>query len=225
MILTMPKYSGVSRSVIKRLPRYYRFLGELLHNNVTRISSRELAGLMHLTASQIRQDLNCFGGFGQQGYGYNVSALHKEIGNILGLDNETPIILIGAGNLGRTLARHMNFEFDGFRLIGIFDNSPNIIGQTVRSLVVRDIAQLDAFCAEHKPKAAVLCIPRDAAADNVAHLIANGINCFWNFSHYDITLSFENVIVENVHLGDSLMTLCYQINATEDPDNESSALE
>ena len=132
----MPRYDGVSRSVIKRLPRYYRFLGELLHKDVTRISSRELAQLMQLTASQIRQDLNCFGGFGQQGYGYNVAALHREIGNILGLENATPIILVGAGNLGRTLARHMKFEYDGFRLIGIFDSDPALVGQGVRGLSI-----------------------------------------------------------------------------------------
>lgn len=212
----MPKYDGVSRSVIKRLPRYYRFLGELLHKDVTRISSRELAQLMQLTASQIRQDLNCFGGFGQQGYGYNVAALHKEIGNILGLNNATPIIVVGAGNLGRTLARHMNFEYDGFRLVGIFDNNPDLIGQSVRGLPVRGVDDLPAFCAEKKPRAAVLCIPREAARKMVELLIENGINCFWNFTHYDINLSFENVTVENVHLGDSLMTLCYHINAEDD---------
>lgn len=211
----MPKYDGVSRSVIKRLPRYYRFLGELLHKDVTRISSRELAQLMQLTASQIRQDLNCFGGFGQQGYGYNVAALHKEIGNILGLGNATPIILVGAGNLGRTLARHMNFEYDGFRLVGIFDNNPDLIGQSVRGLPVRSMDDLAAFCAEKSPRAAVLCIPRESAGKTVDLLIANGVNCFWNFTHYDINLAFENVIVENVHLGDSLMTLCYHINAEE----------
>lgn len=214
----MPKYDGVSRSVIKRLPRYYRFLGELLHKDVTRISSRELAQLMQLTASQIRQDLNCFGGFGQQGYGYNVAALHKEIGNILGLNNATPIILVGAGNLGRTLARHMNFEYDGFRLVGIFDNNPDLIGQSVRGLPVRGIEELGPFCAENKPQAAVLCIPREAAPKTVELLIANEVSSFWNFTHYDINLAFENVIVENVHLGDSLMTLCYHINASDGED-------
>lgn len=136
----MPKREGVSLSVIKRLPRYYRFLGELLNRGVTRISSRELAQMMQLTASQIRQDLNCFGGFGQQGYGYNVAALHKEIGNIMGLDRHMPMVLIGAGNLGRTIARHMDFDSSGFRLIGIFDNSVHIVGQTIRDLVVRDAA-------------------------------------------------------------------------------------
>ena len=210
----MPKSEGdVSQSVIKRLPRYYRFLGELLHKEITRISSRELAQLMQLTASQIRQDLNCFGGFGQQGYGYNVAALHKEIGNILGLNLQTPMVLIGAGNLGRTIARHMNFEDSGFSLAGIFDTSPDIIGQRVGEWKIFDFAQIDSFCAEQKPRAAVLCIPREATYATVERLVQNGICAFWNFSHYDITLSFENVTVENVHLGDSLMTFSYHVNA------------
>lgn len=217
----MAKHEGVSRSVIKRLPRYYRFLGDLLAKGVTRISSRELAGIMQLTASQIRQDLNCFGGFGQQGYGYNVMSLHKEIANILGLNKETPIILIGAGNLGRTLARHMDFEHYGFSLVGIFDNNPNLIGQTVRKLPVLDIAGLEAFCEQHRPCAAMLCIPREVARETAERLIANGIRSFWNFSHYDIALAFDEVIVENVHLGDSLMTLCYRINASDDAQKEA----
>ncbi|MEM1485432.1 redox-sensing transcriptional repressor Rex [Oscillospiraceae bacterium PP1C4] len=209
----MAKYEGVSLSVIKRLPRYYRFLSDLLKKDVTRISSRELAQLMQLTASQIRQDLNCFGGFGQQGYGYNVEALYKEIGNIMGLNNGTSMVLIGAGNLGRTLAKHMNFESSGFRLIGIFDNSPEVIGQKMNDLTVEDIATLDAFCAQNAPRAAILCIPKEVAYEMAKRLMSLGVNCFWNFSHYDLSLDFEGVIVENVHLGDSLMTLCYQINA------------
>lgn len=208
----MPKHEGVSISVIKRLPRYYRFLGDLLNKDVTRISSRELAQLMQLTASQIRQDLNCFGGFGQQGYGYNVAALYKEIGNIMGLNKDTRIILIGAGNLGRTIARHMNFEGCGFNLVGVFDDSQAVIGQTVRDIIVDDMANLETACKEFAPRAAILCIPKEVAYDTVERLIGLGVNCFWNFSHYDISFDFENVVVENVHLGDSLMTLCYQIN-------------
>ncbi len=209
----MPKREGVSLSVIKRLPRYYRFLGDLLRKDVTRISSRELAQLMQLTASQIRQDLNCFGGFGQQGYGYNVAALHKEIANIMGLHRHTPTILLGAGNLGRTIARHMNFESSGFELIGIFDSDPNVIGQTVRDMVVADSASLEKFCQAHHPRAAILCIPKDVAYECAKNLMSLGVNCFWNFSHYDLAVDFEGAIVENVHLGDSLMTFCYQINA------------
>ncbi|RGX54476.1 MULTISPECIES: redox-sensing transcriptional repressor Rex [Anaerotruncus] len=208
----MPKHEGVSLSVIRRLPRYYRFLGDLLKKDVTRISSRELAQLMQLTASQIRQDLNCFGGFGQQGYGYNVAALYKEIGNILGLNKQADIILIGAGNLGRTLAKHMNFDTSGFKLVGIFDNSPTVIGQKIREHTVRDTTELEDFCRENHPRAAILCIPREVAYETAERLKNLGINCFWNFSHYDLLLNFENVVVENVHLGDSLMTLCYRMN-------------
>lgn len=213
----MPKQEKVSSSVIKRLPRYYRFLGELLSRDVSRISSRELAELMHLTASQIRQDLNCFGGFGQQGYGYNVAALYKEIGNILGLDSGTKLILIGAGNLGRTIARHMDFDRSGFHLVGIFDSNRSVVGQTVNQLQVRDMNTIAAFCKEHQPRAAVLCIPKDVAHENAELLVSLGIECFWNFSHYDLMLNFEDIIVENVHLGDSLMTLSYRINAKETP--------
>ena len=218
----MPKNQGVSLSVIKRLPRYYRFLGDLLKKDVTRISSRELAQLMQLTASQIRQDLNCFGGFGQQGYGYNVAVLFREIGNILGLGRGTPTILIGVGNLGRTIARHMDFESSGFQLIGLFDNSPAIIGQTVRDLPVQNIDGLDAFCREHSPKCAVLCIPREVARSTAERLVSLGVTNFWNFSHYDLLLDFDNLIVENVHLGDSLMTLCYQINAADNAQAEKN---
>ncbi len=216
----MPKHEGVSLSVIKRLPRYYRFLGDLLKKDVTRISSRELAQLMRLTASQIRQDLNCFGGFGQQGYGYNVAALHNEIGNILGLNHVTNIILLGAGNLGRAIAKHMNFETRGFRLDGIFDTSPAVIGQPVNDLIVRDMATLEAFCEEYHPKAAILCIPKEVTLETAERLINLGVDCFWNFSHYDLSLNFDHVIVENVHLGDSLMTLCYRINDNDETSPE-----
>lgn len=212
----MPKHEGVSLSVIKRLPRYYRFLGDLLKKDVTRISSRELAQLMRLTASQIRQDLNCFGGFGQQGYGYNVAALHNEIANILGLNTNTSIILLGAGNLGRAIAKHMNFENRGFSLDGIFDTSAAVIGQPVNDLIVRDMGTLDEFCNEFHPKAAILCIPKEGALETAERLIKLGVKYFWNFSHYDLSLVFEDVIVENVHLGDSLMTLCYRINDCDD---------
>ncbi len=223
----MAKRGNVSLSVIRRLPRYYRFLGELLQKNVTRISSRELAQLMQLTASQIRQDLNCFGGFGQQGYGYNVAALHTEIGKIMGLDKQTPMILIGAGNLGRTIAKHMNFEKSGFKLIGIFDNNPEIIGTGVRQLTVSDAAHLRDFCLRNHPVAAILCIPRENTRQVVEELLSLGIRNFWNFSHYDLSLDFENVVVENVHLGDSLMTFCYQVNeasAEEESDEEKSPI-
>ena len=208
----MPKNEGVSLSVIKRLPRYYRFLGDLLKSGVNRISSRELAQIMHLTASQIRQDLNCFGGFGQQGYGYNVSALHHEIGNILGLDRAIKTIILGIGNLGKAITTHMDFDARGFHLIGIFDSNPALEGMVVRDLPVQPIDQLEEFCKREKPQAAILCIPKDAAQQLTDKLVELGIRGFWNFSHYDIKVDDGDIVVENVHLGDSLMTLCYQVN-------------
>ncbi|HAN43944.1 MAG TPA: redox-sensing transcriptional repressor Rex [Ruminococcaceae bacterium] len=210
----MAQKQDVSISVIKRLPRYYRFLGDLLQKGINRISSRELAQIMKLTASQIRQDLNCFGGFGQQGYGYNVEALHNEIGNILGLQNGLSAIIIGAGNLGTAIAKHMNFESRGFNVIGIFDASEKVIGTQIKGMTVENVAGLESFCAKHKPQVAVLCIPKEAAKELADKLISYGIKGFWNFSHYDLGLTYENIAVENVHLGDSLMTLCYQVNKT-----------
>lgn len=207
----MNKSSNISTSVIKRLPRYYRFLGDLMHSGMSRISSRELSERMGLTASQIRQDLNCFGGFGQQGYGYNIEQLHKEIGTILGLDTVKKVILIGAGNLGRALATHITFEAKGFQLIGIFDNKPSLTGQIVRGMPIRHTDGLDEFCRENLPEVAVLCLPKSGAHDMATQLIALGVKGFWNFSHYDLSIEFPNIVVENVHLGDSLMTLCYNV--------------
>lgn len=167
---------------------------------------------MNLTASQIRQDLNCFGGFGQQGYGYNVDALMNEIGNILGLQKGYKVILIGAGNLGQAIAKHMSFETKGFNLIGIFDQNKELVGTPVRHLVISDISRLDGFCRTFNPQVAILCIPRGAAQEIAEKLIGLGIRGFWNFSHYDLALDYQDIAVENVHLGDSLMTLCYQVS-------------
>jgi len=204
----------VSLQVIKRLPRYYRFLGELERNGTIRISSRELSQKMGFTASQIRQDLNCFGGFGQQGYGYNVPELHKAIGNILGINAHNPIVLIGAGNLGKALTVHMDFEKRGFKLVGIFDSNPKLCGTSLSGLQVMDISTIEAFSQKNKPVCAILCIPKQAAEKLVPRLIKCGITAFWNFSHYDLA-SKEDIIVENVHLADSLMTLSYGINNSD----------
>lgn len=212
MVVHMPKSDYISISVIKRLPRYYRYLGELSKSGVYRISSRELAGIMKLTASQIRQDLNCFGGFGQQGYGYNVNDLYNEIGRILGIDTELKTIMVGAGNLGQTIALHMDFENKGFDLIGIFDRAEKANGRSIRGVHVQDINTLDSFCKEQKPVIAILCIPNDAARELAPKLIELGIKGFWNFSHYDLGVDYENVAIENIHLGDSLMTLSYRTN-------------
>ena len=203
----------ISVSVIKRLPRYYRFLGELEKQRVERISSGQLASLMKLTASQIRQDLNCFGGFGQQGYGYNVAELRAEIGKILGVDKGYPTIMIGAGNLGKAIASHINFESRGCKLIGIFDINPKLTGETVADIPIRHTDDIEAFCGEHKPVIAVLCIPKEATRQIAERLVELGIKAFWNYSHYDLTIEHSDIVVENVHLGDSLLTLTYNVNA------------
>jgi len=202
----------VSNSVIRRLPRYYRFLGDLKASGMSRISSRELSERMGLTASQIRQDLNCFGGFGQQGYGYHIEILQAEIGRILGIDSPKSAILIGAGNLGRAMAQHIDFEKRGFHLVGVFDKKEALVGQVIRGLPIRDVASLDEFCRENLPSTAILCIPKEEAGALVDQLVKLGVQAFWNFSHYDISIKYPQVAVENVHFGDSLMTLSYRIS-------------
>ncbi|MBQ2237419.1 MAG: redox-sensing transcriptional repressor Rex [Clostridia bacterium] len=205
----------ISDSVIKRLPRYYRFLGELKSQGLNRISSRELSEKMGFTASQIRQDLNCFGGFGHQGYGYNIEFLYSEIGKILGLDRPKNAILIGVGNLGKAVALHINFEAQGYHLAGMFDSKESLVGQIVRGLPVRSISTLDEFCRESRPEVAILCIPKDAAVAIADQLVSLGIKGFWNFSHYDIALKYKDVSVENVHFVDTLMTLSYRLKNTD----------
>ncbi len=212
----MVNHNSVSNSVIKRLPRYYRFLGELLNQQVVRISSRELSEKMDLTASQIRQDLNCFGGFGQQGYGYNVTELHAEIGKILGVDKAFKTILIGAGNLGKAVAVHMNFEKRGCKLIGIFDKNDKILNEEVADLKVQSMSSIENFIKVNKPDIAILCIPKTAAQEIANDLVQYGIKAFWNYSHYDLKVEYEGAVVENVHLGDSLLTLTYQLTHLDD---------
>lgn len=201
----------ISESVIKRLPRYYRFLGELKAEGLGRISSRELSERMGLTASQIRQDLNCFGGFGQQGYGYNIQLLQAEIGEILGLNTPKNTILIGMGNMGRAVTNHMNFESKGFHLIGLFDAKESLVGQIVRNQPIRSIDTLDEFCRENLPKVAILCIPKEAAKGIAEQLVKLGVKAFWNFSHYDIAMNHPGVVVQNMHFSDSLMRLSFKM--------------
>ena len=210
----MAKYEGVSKSVIQRLPRYHRYLKDLLDKGVHRISSCELSNIMRLTASQIRQDLNCFGGFGQQGYGYNVDALYEEIGKILGLDQNLKAVLLGAGNLGMALVNYINFNDKGFELIGIFEANKNLVGQVVKGITIRSSDDLEEFCKIHSPDVAILCLPREEVQKESEKLVNCGVNGFWNFSHYDLFMDYKdkNIVVNNVHLGDSLMTLCYQVN-------------
>lgn len=201
----------ISRAVIKRLPRYYRYLGELLEENVERISSNDLSRKMRVTASQIRQDLNNFGGFGQQGYGYNVKYLYKEIGKILGLDTTHPMIILGAGNLGQALANSGDFEKRGFELVGIFDVNPVLEGISVKGIEVRMVSELANFLKENRVEIAILTLPKTKAKEMADVLIENGIKAIWNFAHIDLEAP-KDVIVENVHLSESLMTLSYNLS-------------
>ena len=201
----------ISKAVIKRLPRYYRYLGELMEDNVERISSNELSKKMHTTASQIRQDLNNFGGFGQQGYGYNVKYLYEEIGKILGLNQQHNIIVIGAGNLGQALANYVKFEKLGFMIIGLFDVNPALDGVTVRGIKIRMLDELEDFCRENKVDIAALTMPKEKADAIANRLVGLGIHAIWNFAHVDLELINKDVVVENVHLSDSLMQLSYNI--------------
>lgn len=201
----------ISQAVIGRLPRYFRYLGELKDERVERISSQELSELMKVTASQIRQDFNNFGGFGQQGYGYNVEFLYNEIGKILGLDKKHNFIIVGAGNLGRALGNYMNFERRGFIFRGMFDRNPELIGNDVRGIKVMPMEELESFVRENDIDIAVLTIPKTGAVEVADKLAHNGIRAIWNFAHVDLNLPKE-IQVENVHLSDSLMKLSYNIN-------------
>ena len=202
---------GISRAVIRRLPRYYRYLGELLENGVERISSSDLSKRMKVTASQIRQDLNNFGGFGQQGYGYNVKYLYTEIGKILGLDKTHNFIIIGAGNLGQALANYAAFERSGFILKSLFDVNPRFEGVAIRGIPVRMMDELVDFLKENEIEIAALTIPKSKAVEVADILVENGIKAIWNFAHTDLDLP-DDVVVESVHLSDSLMTLSYNVS-------------
>ena len=201
---------GVSLPVVRRLPRYYRFLSGLKNNGIVRISSKELAQQMDLTASQIRQDINCFGGFGQQGYGYNVNQLAAEIEKILFLDNRLPAILIGVGNLGRALTSFL-YDAKGIDLVGLFDKNPRAVLEQSPDLNVMPVSMLDRFCEEHHPVLGILCIPSESAQGMAEKLVSLGIRGLWNFSDTDLRID-RSVSVENVHLGDSIMTLGFAVN-------------
>ena len=207
----MPK-EGVSIQVIRRLPRYYRYLSELDSEGIEKISSTKLAAMMNSTASQIRQDLNCFGGFGQQGYGYSVSGLRAEIEKILGLDQQHNMILIGAGNLGRAIATHLSFEKLGFKLTAIFEKDEKLIGTTLRDITIMSDDQIEEYVKKNHIDTAVLTMPKEAVEKIIDKLYDCGIRSYWNFSHYDISKKYLDVTVENVHLSDSLMTLSYMMN-------------
>ena len=196
--------------VVKRLPRYHRYLGELLKNNISRVSSTKLSKKMGVTATQIRQDLNFFGGFGQQGYGYNVEMLYDRISSLLGLDKGYKTVIIGAGNLGRALANYGGFKKRGFSLCGIFDTDPNVIGSDVAGLKVMPYGDIEKFAEKEHPDIAILTLPKDAVKSVAEQLVSYGIKSFLNFVYVDLQLP-DDVIIENVHLSDSIMTLSYKM--------------
>lgn len=203
----------VSPAVIHRLPRYFRYLRVLLREGKTRVSSGELSRLMNVTASQIRQDLNCFGGFGQQGYGYNVTFLYAKICELLGVGAGFSAIVVGAGDLGRALSRSDMFEKRGVDVISLFDVNPELIGKSVNGVLVRDVAELESFCRENRVDMAVLTVPKEESEEMALRLAACGVPGIWNFTGQELTI--ESVAVENVHLGDSLMILEYRLNRTD----------
>ena len=209
----------ISQAVIRRLPRYYRYLGELIEENVERISSNELSRRMKVTASQIRQDLNNFGGFGQQGYGYNVRYLYSEIAKILGLDSDHNMVIIGAGNLGQALANYASFEKRGFILKGMFDVNPRLKGISIRGVEIRMMDELKDFIIENEIDIAVLTIPKVKAREVAGLLAENGVRAIWNFAHTDVNLP-KDVIVESVHLSDSLMKLSYNVSRHQEGKNK-----
>ena len=200
----------ISQAVIGRLPRYYRYLGELRDRGILRVSSQELSDIMNVTASQIRQDFNNFGGFGQQGYGYNVEVLCQEISRILGVDRLHSMVIIGVGHLGQALAGYGNFANRGFVFRGAFDKDPGLIGRRIGELEIRPIDELEEFVRDNAIEIGVLTIPKDQAADIADRLVRCGIKAIWNFAHVDLEVP-EDVQVENVHLSDSLMKLSYRI--------------
>lgn len=204
------EHKEISKAVIQRLPRYYRYLEDLMDQGIERISSGDLSRRMHLTASQIRQDLNNFGGFGQQGYGYNVFNLHEEIAKILKIDQVHSMIIVGAGHLGLALSNYTNFRKRGFDIKGVFDNNPKVIGQEAGGVKVSPMSEMKDIVEKNHIRLAALCIPKDAAIKIVDDLISYGVSGFWNFAHVDLEVP-EHVVVENVHLSESLMRLSYRV--------------
>ena len=209
----------ISKAVISRLPRYYRYLGELTDAGVERISSNDLSQKMRVTASQIRQDLNNFGGFGQQGYGYNVKYLRTEIGKILGLNQSHSMIIVGMGNLGQALANYASFEKNGFVIKGLFDVNPSLDGREVRGVPIRMLDELEVFLKENPIEIAALTIPKSEVPRVSDILVKCGIKAIWNFAHVDLAVP-DDVVVENVHLSESLMRLSYRVSSMQDEEME-----
>lgn len=211
----MDKDSRVSITVIRRLPKYYRYLGDLLKKGINRISSQELSKMTGFTASQIRQDLNNFGGFGQQGYGYNVEELHNQLGRILGLDTVYNAVIAGAGNLGQAVANYKGFEDAGFKVLCLFDKNPKLIGLKIREIEIRDVDSLEEFIKENNVEIGIITTPKENAQDIADIYIKSGIKGIWNFAPADLRVP-EDIIVENVHLNESLFTLSYFLKNRSD---------
>ena len=209
----MATQNKASLPVIKRLPKYYRYLTTMQRNGIEKVSSSELARIMGTTASQVRQDFNCFGGFGQQGIGYKVDTLQSEVSKLLFGDNGEKLstILLGVGRLGNAVSSFLTRDVNGYRLLAAFDVREDVVGTEMNGVPVRHIRDLAEFCNANHPQVAVLCIPRESAAELSSTLVSLGIKGFWNFSHYDLSVDFSDIIVENVHLGDSLMSLGYRM--------------
>lgn len=210
----MGKPTMISMAVVRRLPKYYRYLTELLHNDIDRISSKELSEKMGLTASQIRQDFNCFGDFGQQGYGYNVRELRTEISKILGLDKNYTTVIVGAGNIGQAVANYTRFEKLGFYLAGMFDANPRLIGIKIRDTEIQDVATLSEFLKNNSVDIGIICVPYEQAQKVADIFVSCNIKAIWNFAPVDLNVP-ESVIVENVHLSESILTLSYRLNESE----------
>lgn len=206
------KRSHVSSAVVRRLPRYYRHLDNLYHSGVERISSKALGHSLGLTASQIRQDLSCFGEFGQQGYGYNVETLREEIAQILGMNQGHTAVIIGAGNLGRALIENFHFSLNGFHLLAAFDVRPEVVGSQIAVTPILHIDQMKEFCSQNPVSVGVLTVPKDAAVMMAERLVRAGVRGIWNFTNMDLAVSDPSVVVENVHFGDSLLALSYKIS-------------
>ena len=217
---TEPK-ATVPLAVIRRLPRYHRYLGDLLRAGKLRISSAELARIMGVTASQIRQDLNCFGGFGQQGYGYNIKFLHGKISELLGVNEGFGAVIIGAGNLGRALAATRMFERRGVNRLAMFDVDPSLIGTEIYGVPVYSVDQLKEFCMENNVQIGVLTVPKEAAYDITNTIVEAGVRGIWNFANMELKIDNPDVIVENIHLGDSLMALCYELKTANEKRNKN----
>ena len=215
--------SAISDAVIKRLPRYHRYLGELIADGRLRISSAELSKIMNVTASQIRQDLNCFGGFGQQGYGYNIKYLYGQISELLGVNEGYSAVIAGAGNLGRALAATRMFGRRGVERLAMFDVDEKLVGTEIYGIPVHHIDELYDYCQRHNVTIGVLTVPKDAAYKVAMTMAHAGVKGIWNFANTELELESGDVTVENIHLGDSLMKLCYEIKTKDEEKNNDEA--